>query len=377
MNYDYLVAGGGAAGLSFVYHLLEAGGTATVLLLDRERKTRNDRTWSFWEAGAGPFEDRLYARWDHLWFHSDTFSKRLTIAPYAYKTLRGIDFYDAVNARIDAAPNVTRVFGEVEDLRSTADGVLARVGDTTYAARYAFSSIPPAPLDRDRANYLDQHFKGWIIETDTDAFDVDTATLMDFRLPQCGETRFVYVLPFGPRRAMLEFTVFGKTLLAPAAYDAHLRDYIARFVTRDSYRVESEELGVIPMTDQPLPRENGRIYYLGTAGGSVKASTGYAFQRIQATTKTLAAHLVRTGSPVGVRWPGSARYRLFDSTLLNVLVHHRLSADYVFTELFRNNPPARLLRFLGEESSPLEDLRIMASVPTGPFLRAFVAEAVG
>ena len=377
-QYAYIVAGGGAAGLSLVYRLLEAGLTdAPILLIDRERKTRNDRTWSFWEAGEGLFEQQLHARWDHLWFHSDTYSKRLAIAPYQYKTLRGIDFYNTTNARIDAASNVTRVFGEVNELANTPTGVRVRVGDVAYAADYAFSSIPAVPLDRTRPNYLDQHFKGWVIETERPVFDTTTATLMDFRLPQCGETRFVYVLPHSPTRAMIEFTIFGKQLLPDTEYDTHLRDYIGRFVTRDSYSVRHEEFGIIPMTDQPLPQRDGRIYYLGTAGGNVKTSTGYAFQRIQAVTAAFAARIRQTGSPVGTRLPGHDRYKLFDSTLLNVLIKQRLPADVLFTDLFQNNPTPRLLRFLGEESSWLDELGIMSSVPTLPFLRAFIEEIRG
>ena len=374
-DYAYIVAGGGAAGLSLVYRLLGAGITdRPILLVDRERKTTNDRTWSFWEAGTGTFEAQLYDQWDHLWFHSPTHSQCLDIAPFRYKTLRGIDFYRTTNARIDAATNVTRVYGEVERLENTPNGVALWLEGTAYTGDFAFSSIPAAPLDRTRPNYLDQHFKGWVIATERPVFDPERATLMDFRLPQCGETRFVYVLPYSPTRAMIEFTIFGKQLLPDAEYDQHLRHYIDRFITTGGYTVQHEEFGIIPMTDQPLPTREGRIHYLGTAGGNVKTSTGYAFQRIQAVTTAFTRRILHTGSPEGTHLPGEARYRLFDSTLLNVLVNRRLDADALFTDLFKNNPPERLLRFLGEESTLLDELSVMASVPTLPFLRAFMAE---
>ena len=378
MTYDYIVAGGGGAGLSLVYRLLESGLTdAKILLIDRERKTQNDRTWCFWEETPGLFEGQLYDRWEHLWFYgANDMQRRMHIAPYTYKMLRGIDFYDTINRRIDAAPGVTRLFGDVEALRNVADGVAVTVSGEVYRGRWGFNSIPPR-LDRSRPNYLDQHFKGWIVRTDAAVFDPDTATLMDFRIPQERETRFVYVMPFAPDRALVEFTVFGKQLLPDAAYDRHLRDYIARYLTTGNFRIEHEEYGIIPMTDQPLRQRDGRIFCLGTAGGRVKTSTGYAFQRMQATNAALVQQMLRNGgSPEGVRLPGAAHFRFFDSILLNVLVNERLSAKAAFTDMFRKNEPAEVLRFLSESSSLLESVKLFTTVPTLPFLRAFGAEGL-
>jgi lycopene beta-cyclase len=42
----------------------------------------------------------------------------------------------------------------------------------------------------------------------------------------------------------------------------------------------------------------------------------------------------------------------------------------IFTLLFRKNPPGRILKFLDEDTSFAEDLQIMASVPSFPFLQA-------
>ena len=376
MTYDYIIAGGGGAGLSLLYRMLKAGLTEPkILLIDRERKTENDRTWSFWEAGEGLFEEQIHARWNHFYFHGKDFSKRLDIAPYTYKTLRGIDFYNVINARIDRAANVTRVCGEIEEVADTPTGGRVRVGSETYAADWIFSSIPQAPLDRTRPNYLDQHFKGWIVETEAPVFDPEAATFMDFRIPQCGETRFVYVLPFSERRAMIEFTIFGKELLAPAEYDEHLRDYIDTYLQPGSYRVVNEEFGVIPMTDQPLRERDGHVFYLGTAGGRVKTSTGYAFQRMQATNEAIVTAIRTQGSPARAQLPGAARFRFFDSILLNVLVRERLAADEVFTMMFRNNPAPQMLRFLSEESSWPEAIRIFWSVPSRPFIQAFLQES--
>jgi len=48
----------------------------------------------------------------------------------------------------------------------------------------------------------------------------------------------------------------------------------------------------------------------------------------------------------------------------------------VFTALFSKNPAALVLKFLDEETSPAEDLRIMKSVPLPAFSRAALETAL-
>ena len=129
-----------------------------------------------------------------------------------------------------------------------------------------------------RYRYLEQHFLGWEIETDHDAFDPEVVQFMDFRVPQHGQARFVYALPFGPRRALVEFTVFSAQRLARAEYEAELRSYLADRLAGRPYRVTAEEGGSIPMTDHPLPaRVSPHVVNLGTRAGRAKPSTGYTF----------------------------------------------------------------------------------------------------
>ncbi|MBK7406765.1 MAG: hypothetical protein IPJ40_01025 [Saprospirales bacterium] len=138
--------------------------------------------------------------------------------------------------------------------------------------------------------------------------------------------------------------------------------------------MEHTEMGAIPMTDFPFPRSEGRIVYIGTAGGYTKPSSGYTFWRLQKNLRRLVGQLEKTGSPFPLPTLAPARYGLFDSTLLHVLDSGALSAGDLFADLFHHNPPARVLKFLNEETTWIEDLKIMASVPTAPFLKAFIVE---
>jgi lycopene beta-cyclase len=64
------------------------------------------------------------------------------------------------------------------------------------------------------------------------------------------------------------------------------------------------------------------------------------------------------------------RKAYLDSVLLNVLLTKNHAADDVFTALFSRNNPARVLKFLDEDTSFAEDSAIMKSVPRAPFAKA-------
>ena len=109
---------------------------------------------------------------------------------------------------------------------------------------------------------------------------------------------------------------------------------------------------------------------MGSRGGLTKPSTGYTFLRAQHDALRIADSLVRHGHPFhGYRTP--LRYRVFDTMLLQILYRRGELAAPIFTDLFKNNPIERLLRFLDEETTLAEDLQVMASVPPWPFIRAF------
>jgi len=369
--YDYIIAGAGAAGLSLAYHIVQAGlGDKRILLLDRAPKTTNDRTWSFWEIGENPFEAVVFRKWHQVWFHGEGISRRLQIAPYAYKMIRGSDFFGFMHQWVAKQPNIHLHYGEITHIQEDPGGVRVAVDGQPFVGRWAFSSLYK-PLPRQpHHHHLLQHFKGWVVQTPSAAFDAEAATFMDFRVAQQGAVRFGYVLPFDARTALVEYTLFSAELLSPEAYDAGLREYLEGVLGLGNYRILETEFGVIPMTDAPFPRQSSpHVVHIGTAGGRTKASTGYTFQRIQQQSRRMAEALAQTGQPFYPE-PAFRRHALMDSVLLNVLEKQRSPGPRVFGDLFRRNPPQRVLRFLDEQTGWLEDLQIMASVDIPAFAKA-------
>jgi lycopene beta-cyclase len=376
--YDYLLVGGGAAGLSLAYHLAQEPRLAgkRVLLIEPEAKDQNDRTWSYWADEPGPFDGLAVGEWDKIAFRSPGFERVFDLGRYWYYTIRGLDFYQFVHRALAARPaQFTVLRSRVSQLEDTPAGVRARTeAGEEFTARYAFDSRPPH-LERRPGNYryLLQHFVGWEIETTRDVFDPSTMEFMDFRGAQHHEARFIYVLPFGPRRALVEYTLFSAQTLAKQEYEAHIVDYLQNILglTAGDYRIEAEEIGAIPMTDHPLPaRVSQHIINLGTRAGRAKPSTGYAFRRIQAQSARVVAALAATGQPpadpTGDKW----QFRLFDTLLLDIMQRRGETTRDLFRQLFERNPVGRIFQFLDEKTSWADNLRIMNSVSPGPFMRS-------
>jgi lycopene beta-cyclase len=379
MEYDYIITGGGCAGLSLAVRLQQSPTLRNkkVLIVDRERKSRNDRTWCFWERDADLFEPVVHRRWQHLFFHGDGFSKQLDIAPYQYKMIRGIDFYDYCYAQLEESANVSFVYGDLERIVNHPSSASVMVGGQAFHGQYVFNSVLlDKPKLHPKHHYLMQHFKGWFVKTEQPFFNQGQATLMDFRVSQEHGTTFVYVLPFSEHEALIEYTLFTKELLTPDAYQQALKDYTRTWLNLPAFEIQDEEFGIIPMTDYPFESPEGRIIPLGTAGGQTKASSGYTFRYIQKHTAQLVSQLEETGAPFLPARLADRRYGLYDATLLRILAKNELQGSKIFTLLFKNGDPQRVFKFLDNETNFFEEVNIMWRLPQWPFAKAAIREMI-
>lgn len=374
-RFDYIIAGGGLAGLSLAYQLNQTIlKEKSILIIDKNPKTENDRTWCFWEKGnEGLFDEIVHRKWSSVYFHGTDFSKLLPISPYEYKWIRGIDFYQFVKENLLKNSNIVFIQDSIERIKDTPNGGFVITKNSQYIADFVFDSVTPLQLNLPRFHHLLQHFKGWEIQTEKPVFDPKSPTMMDYRVEQMGlGVRFMYVLPESTTRAMVEYTVFSDKLLSDFEYDIELRKYIRDFLKIENYSIEHKEFGVIPMSDVDTPERVGEhVMRIGTSGGYVKASTGYAFSRTQRKNQEIVRNLLTTGKPFRKRKTIKQYFKKrLDSVFLNVLLKNRFSGKDVFTALYQKNDTPTLFAFLDEDSSILADLRIMATVPLWAFTKA-------
>jgi len=344
-----------------------------ILLLDKAPKDKNDRTWCFWEEHPGFFESIVFSKWEQIAFVSEEYANNFTITPYQYKMIRGIDFYEYCLTEIERHKNVEFVYANYNQHSFLEDNLILTLNNIDYTLQgkdtQIFNSIYKPTQQNKKTIRLLQHFKGWVVETEKPEFNPAIATIMDFRVEQKQGTSFVYVLPLSVNKALIEYTQFTESLLPAEQYDIELENYIQHFLGITNYTISEKEFGVIPMTNEKLLFSSKIGWNIGTAGGQTKGSSGYTFQFIQKQSDKILA-LLLNGKPLADLPETASRFRFYDNTLLHILYHRKLSGKKIFTTLFKKNNPTQVLKFLDNETTFAEELKLISTLPTWPFLKA-------
>ena len=185
----------------------------------------------------------------------------------------------------------------------------------------------------------------------------------------------MYVLPTSPKKALFEYTFFSGKIRDKNYYRDKLKAYLLAYYGfgEDDYDLLEEEYGVIPMRPMEEQTQNlhAKLIKIGTSGGFVKSTTGYSFLRTQHTLKELVANLETKNHKAFVL--KELRFKKWmDNVFLQVFIDQKIAGSKVFEALFFKNSPQKILRFLEEKTSLREDLSLMLTVPTYPFLSAAI-----
>ena len=371
-QYDYIITGSGASGLMLAYRMANDSffDNSSILIIDKVKKNSDDRTWCFWENGEGEWDELLHKSWDKILFESNIYKNTIPLQSYAYKMLRSGVFYDKLWKFINTKNNIRFIEDTVVDIKGSTNGAIVETLKSKYFTTKLLNSIDLNKNYTLQKKYpvLLQHFCGWFIETDKNLFDDSIATFMDFTVDQKRNTRFMYVLPISPNKALFEYTLFSKEVLTKDEYEDELLKYLAtKSITE--YTITEIEQGVIPMTSYKFWKQNSKnILHIGTVGGWTKASTGYTFKNTSKKTIQLIAFLKAENDFTHFR--KKTRFWWYDLLLIDVLSSYNHLGSKLFSTLFKRNSLKNVFRFLDEETIFIEDLRIMLSMPPLRFIKA-------
>ena len=372
-NFDVIVCGGGAAGIMLCQALTKEPffDQCSILLIEADNKNQNDRTWCFWEEGEGQWDDLIDRQWERAQFLSKGFKTDFSLSPYRYKKLRGIDVYTSLYAQLEKADNLTLLRSTVTALNPEGDFCKVQTTNGLYRSKRVFSSIPHQRFTQQKKYpVLQQHFVGWEVETENPIFDPKTVVFMDFDLPQKNNTRFMYVLPYTPQKALVEYTLFSADLLPTAEYEQAITDYLLQ-KKAGKFKIVEKEQGSIPMTAYDFAQHNRpHLLHIGTAGGWTKASTGFTFKKTERKVAELVAFLKKEQSLN--RFERKSKFHFYDLLFLDVLAKYNGDGNRLFTLMFRRNHPKRIFAFLDEQTSILQEVLIMLSFPVGRFVWALL-----
>ena len=374
-KFDFIIAGAGLSGFTMAIELLKSSlKHKSILLIDQDKKDKNDRTWCFWATPQDYIPDVKKHYWKYCKIFVDDFEKRLSIEPYEYSMIRGIDFYNHALQLIKQHKNVKFITDKILSIDNktgivkTENGIYE--GELIFKSYFKINelSVP------DDYTWLLQHFKGWFIETDIPYFKKDEMTFMDFRTNQHNETRFFYVLPFSENKALIEYTIFSPEKLEEEQYDIKLADYIKDTLKIENYKIVETEFYAIPMTDFPFhPKIQNKVVHIGTLGSFVKGSSGYIFKRSQDKIFAIIKELEKKNKVTTASYTSKLKYRFYDSILLYVMQKKLVPAKDIFKILFQKLPDNLLFKFLDEKTSLLEDLKIILICPP-IFMIAFLKQ---
>ena len=231
-RFDYIITGCGLSGLMLAYRMSQDSffDTKSILLIDSKKKSKNDRTWSFWEKGNGDWDHLLHASWNNIEVCDEKVKKKVFIKPYPYKTIRSKSLYDFLWKEIEKKENFQILKDKVLNISHKSEYASVLTKTNEYNAKKLFNSISFDKRYNQQRKYpvLKQHFIGWFIETKEDVFDSETATFMDFSVEQRKKTRFMYVLPFQKNKALVEYTLFSDKLLPKYEYEDELTLYLTK-----------------------------------------------------------------------------------------------------------------------------------------------------
>ncbi len=360
---DYLLVGAGLSNCLLALALARFAPRARVVLVDRVESIGARHTWSFHASDAHASDlDWLTPLVAHRSNgHEVRFERYSRVLEGAYCTVTGDRLRQEVERCFRTHPNFELLLGQGVVEVGDAHAVLAN-GQRIRAA-LVIDARGPEFIDADISGY--QKFVGLELEWER-PHGIERALLMDAEVEQLDGFRFMYVLPFGPTRALVEDTYFSDT----ATLDVPLlRERIFSYVRAQglsSPRSVREETGVLPLPRRVRLGATRSPLRTGYAGGFLHPTTGYSFP----VAARLASFIARRppdalfGADFDRFLREHARQLRFGE-LLNRLLFQAFEPERrsgVFERFYRL-PEATIARFYALETTPLDRTKILCGRP--------------
>tara|TARA_Y100000287_G_C14232317_1_gene362558 strand:+ start:287 stop:1423 length:1137 start_codon:yes stop_codon:yes gene_type:complete len=368
-RFDYIICGGGASGLLLSNALLSDKhfNDKKILIIEKESKTDNDKTFGFWNDKESVLDNIVFKEWEYAEFIDSNSHNSFLLSPYKYKMIKSNEFYLYIGDKISKASNFTYLNSTVNEIDQVNNTV--KTNDGEFSSSIIFSSIYNE-VSFKKYPLLKQHFIGWTIETKNESFDDNKITFMDFSVDQKDEIRFMYILPFSKNKALIEYTLFSSDIISDDEYEKEIKAYLKKRNILN-YSIVEKEKGMIPMTCYPFFENNTDTYFqIGTAGGWSKPSTGYTIKN-SIEKIDIIINSLKLNKPLSkIRFKN--RFWYYDLLFLDVLIASKGKGSQVFSDLFKNNDPIKIFKFLDEKTSVMEELSIFLSVDIKTFVRSLI-----
>jgi lycopene beta-cyclase len=352
-EFDYIIIGGGCAGLSLAYELEIHNKLKdkTLAIIEPRLEYKKDKTWSFWKTIDHNFEDCVKKSWKNFSINVPNKTKHLKCDRLPYQSIDSGLFYEKINSTLKQNQNI--IFYK-------------DIGEISSNSSFIFNSVPSIGSTE---NKIWQHFKGVEIEATKNVFDDEIINLMDFDCQQLDSVHFFYTLPYDKNKALVETTwLSNMNNDLEMDYDEQLNNYIENHLNIKNYKINYKEKGAIPLFYPSNIDEKNKIN-IGTAGGMTRLSTGYTFLNIQEHSRFIRENIenIRNVQKYEIK----KKYKFLDKVFLRVLNRHPKEMPNIFFKMF-NNSPDTIIRFLSNKSNMFEDLLIILKMPKWTFIKSLL-----
>ena len=350
-EFDYIIVGGGCAGLSLAYELEinDKLKEKTLAIIETREEYKRDKTWSFWKVFDHNFSDCVIKSWNNFTINTSESSCELKNKKFPYQSIDSGKFYEKINSRLSTNSNIS-FFKDINEV-SSVNSII-------------FNSVFGKELDK---SGLWQHFQGIEIETPKNIFDEEIMNLMDFNCDQRNDVHFFYTLPFSKNKALVETTWLSdlkdRSLMD---YDRQLENYIKNNLGVKNYKINFTEKGAIPLF-YPSLKNNSKVINIGSAGGMTRLSTGYTFLNIQEHSNYIVKNIDKINEVK--KFNLGKKYQFLDKVFLKVLKKHPEKMPSIFFNMFKTSSNT-IIKFLSNKSNIIEDINIISKMPKSIFLKA-------
>ncbi len=323
-DFDFVIIGGGCAGLSLAYELETNNKlkNKTLAIIEPRNDYKKDKTWSFWKTFPHNFEDCVKKNWKHFSINVPQKTKHLKCNNYPYQSIDSGLFYEKINNRLKENKNIS---------------FLKNDQNINFDNSLVFNSVPNL---NNQNNGLWQHF--------------------------CG-VHFFYTLPYSKRTALVETTWLSEMNDdSQKDYDQQIKEYIENNLKIKDYKITYKEVGAIPLF-YPIIGQVKNTINIGTAGGMTRLSTGYTFLNIQEQSKYISENIKNISKLKTFQI--KKKYQFLDNIFLRVLKNNPSKMPNIFFRMF-NNKSNTVIKFLSNRSNFFEDLSIILKMPKWIFIKA-------
>ncbi len=368
LKFDIGIIGAGLSGLTLGNSLLNKK-IKNFILFEKEKKTKNDKTYSFW-SGPGLFDIKKTfsvkpkKEWSQIEIKVKGASYKIDLGDYKYAC------YSSESVLSELYKKLTRKGVKVErgcvikQLKKNQNDWEIKFKSKKILLKNIIDSRPNTKFD-DKYPSLKQVFVGSEIISTKKVFDENVVTLMDF-YDSNKDVIFTYILPFSKTKALIETTFFS--------YDINFRQVeklhkltLKKFDIKEITRTEKAVLPMSPYTNVKLENQYFRI---GNFAGASRPASGYAFTRIALwanqieTKKEFCVEMINHKQNYLTNW--------LDKIFLSVLRSDPQKAPEIFKIFFTKVPIASSVRFLSDQSRLVDYLVVILKLPKLVMLRGVI-----